>query len=96
VIRDLDLEAFREHLRRSNEPGRRYLVNFHRGPLFTKGGGHHSPLIGYLEDADLAFVLDVNEQFHPWLVPAPRLLAAMDTIDDSTELERGLLLFEPG
>jgi hypothetical protein len=96
VIRDLDLEGFREHLRHSNEPGRRYLVNFHRGPLFTKGGGHHSPLIGYLEDEDLAFVLDVNDEFEPWLVPAPRLFAAMDTIDDATELERGLLLFEPG
>jgi len=96
VIRDLDLEGFREHLRRSNEPGRRYLINFHRGPLFTTGGGHHSPLIGYLEDEDLAFVLDVNEAFEPWLVPAPRLFAAMDTVDDSTELERGLLLFEPG
>jgi Phytochelatin synthase len=95
VLRDLDLEGFREHLRRSNDPDRRYLINFHRGPLFTQGGGHHSPLIGYLEAEDLVFVLDVNEEFQPWLVPAPRLFAAMDTIDDSTAQKRGMLLFEP-
>ena len=30
VLRDLSEEQFREHLRRSNDPGRRYIVNFSR------------------------------------------------------------------
>jgi hypothetical protein len=95
VLRDLDLTAFREHVRRSNDPRRRYVINFLRGPLFREGGGHHSPIGGYLEQEDLVFVLDVNAKFQPWLVETERLYAAMDTIDPATEQARGLLLIEP-
>ncbi|MEZ4451247.1 MAG: phytochelatin synthase family protein [Nannocystaceae bacterium] len=94
VLRDLDLEAFRGHLRRSNDPGRRYVINFLRGPLFREGGGHHSPIGGYLEAEDLVLVLDVNAAFRPWLVESARLFAAMDTIDGSTGEKRGMLLLE--
>ena len=90
VLRYLSPEAFREHLRRSNDPKVRYVVNFHRGPIF--GGGHHSPIGGYLEDEDLVFVLDVNQKFGPWLVPRTRLFAAVDTRDG--ERKRGLLRIE--
>ena len=48
VHRDLDLEAFRALMRRANDPGVRMIVNFHRGPLFSRGGGHHSPISGCL------------------------------------------------
>lgn len=92
VLRDLSLDEFREHMRASNEPGQRYIVNFLRGPLFRKGGGHHSPIGGYLEQEDLVFVLDVNADYQPWLVPTERLHAAVNTIDSSTELNRGMLL----
>jgi hypothetical protein len=68
VLRDLDLAAFREHLRRANDPSRRYVVNFDRGVLFGTGAGHHSPIAGYLVDEDLVLVLDVNERYGPWLV----------------------------
>src|SRR6478672_10787903 len=34
VLRDLDLAQFRAELQHANEPGRRYTVNFTRGPLF--------------------------------------------------------------
>lgn len=94
VIRDLDLPAFRELLKRTNDPSRRFLVNFHRGLLFGKGTGHHSPIAGYLENEDLAFVLDVNEKFGPWLVSTERLFKAMDSIDSSTGKKRGLLEIE--
>jgi hypothetical protein len=94
VLRDLDLAAFREHMRRSNDPQRRYVINFLRGPLFRAGGGHHSPIGGYLEQEDLVFVLDVNAEFQPWLVETERLFAAMDTIDSATEQKRGLLLIQ--
>ena len=95
VLRDLDLEAFREHMRRSNDLDRRYVINFSRGPLFGKGGGHHSPIGGYFEQEDLVFVLDVNADFQPWLVETERLHAAIDTIDPATDRTRGLLLLEP-
>jgi hypothetical protein len=94
VLRDLSLGEFRDHLRRSNDPARRYIVNFHRGLLFSQGVGHHSPIGGYLEDRDLVFVLDVNESFKPWLVSSERLFRAVDQVDSSSQKKRGLLLVE--
>ena len=85
------LEAFREELRHANEPERRLIINFSRRPLFGSGGGHHSPLGGYLEAEDLVFVLDVNASFGPWLVSSARLFEAMDTVDASSGQKRGLL-----
>jgi hypothetical protein len=92
VLRDLTEEQFREHLRRSNDPGRRYIVNFNRERIFGAGGGHHSPIGGYLEHEDLVFVLDVNSQFQPWLVERSRLFSAVNTHDGNKK--RGLLLIE--
>ena len=94
VLRDLDLAGFREQLRHANDLSRRYVVNFSRAPLFGSGGGHHSPIAGYLEDADLVLVLDVNRNYGPWLVRSERLFDAMDTVDWATGRKRGLLLIE--
>jgi hypothetical protein len=92
VLRDLTPEQFQEHLRHSNDPERRYVINFTRKAIFGAGGGHHSPIGGYLETEDLVFVLDVNRDFQPWLVERSRLFAAMDTRDG--DRKRGLLLIE--
>lgn len=94
VQRDLDLGTFRALMRRANDPAVRMIVNFHRGPLFARGGGHHSPVGGYLEDEDLVFVLDVNDDYDPWLARTERVFAATDTIDPASGLERGVLLIE--
>ena len=83
---------FREHLRRSNDPGRRYIVNFSRKHIFGAGAGHHSPIGGYLEPEDLVFILDVNPDYQPWLVERSRLFAVVDTLDG--DKKRGLLLIE--
>jgi len=91
VLRDLTKDAFREHLRRSNDPALRYVVNFQRKAIFGAGGGHHSPIGGYLPAQDLVLVLDVNRNFGPWLVEADRLYAAVDTVDGSSGKKRGLL-----
>ncbi|HEV8245361.1 MAG TPA: phytochelatin synthase family protein [Polyangiaceae bacterium] len=94
LLRDLSLQQFREHLERSNDPSRRYLINFNRGLLFGQGHGHHSPIGGFLADRDLVFVLDVNSDFKPWLVSSERLFRAMDSVDSSSGKKRGLLLIE--
>lgn len=92
VLRGLTAEEFRDHLRRSNDPHYRYVVNFDRAPIFGAGAGHHSPIGGYLEDKDLVLVLDVNQNFRPWLIERERLYAAIDTQDG--DRKRGLLLIE--
>jgi phytochelatin synthase len=92
VLRNLTLAQFRDELRHVNDLDRRYIVNFQRAPLFAQGGGHHSPVAGYLEADDLVLVLDVNENFKPWLVKSERLFKAVDTGD--TEQKRGLLRIE--
>ena len=92
VLRDLTPEMFREHLRRSNDPARRYTINFHRKEIFGSGAGHHSPIGGYLEAEDLVFILDVNQTFRPWLIERNRLFSAMNTMDG--DKSRGLLLIE--
>jgi hypothetical protein len=94
TARDLTLEQFREHLRHSNDPDRRYIVNFSRRQIFGAGAGHHSPIGGYLEKEDLVFVLDVNEAFGVWLVESRRLFDAMNTFDG--ERKRGLLVIQKG
>ena len=92
VFRDLTAEQFLEHLRRSNDISRRYVVDFSRASIFGSGGGHHSPIGGYLEAEDLVLILDVNSKFHPWLIERSRLFAAMNTLDG--DRKRGLLLIE--
>ncbi|MFA1624541.1 phytochelatin synthase family protein [Rhizobium mongolense] len=92
VLRDLTSEAFHEHMRRANDPGRRYIINFSREMIFGAGVGHHSPIGGYLETEDMVFVLDVNEDFKPWLIERERLFSAMDTMDG--DKKRGLLLID--
>jgi hypothetical protein len=39
-------------------------------------------------------VLDVNEKYHPWLVPTDRLWSAVNTVDRQTHQRRGLLLIQ--
>jgi len=94
IVREVDLAGFRALMAQANDPSRRYIVNFHRGPLFGWGGGHHSPIGGYLADRDLVLVLDVNKRFQAWLVPTERLFAAVQTTDKQTGQRRGLLVIE--
>ncbi|MCP5420129.1 MAG: phytochelatin synthase [Gammaproteobacteria bacterium] len=95
VLRDLTFPEFREQLRHTNDLAYRYLINFNRAPLFGVNVGHHSPLGGYLEDHDLVFVLDVLEEYRPFLVPSERLYEAMNTLDMETGKKRGLIRVRP-
>jgi hypothetical protein len=94
AVRPSSVEELRTELRASNSADRRYIANFTRRPLFGGGGGHHSPIGGYLEDEDLAFVLDVNARFGPWLVSTERFFEAIHTISNPvTGTMRGLARF---
>jgi hypothetical protein len=92
VLRNMSAEEFRKHLKSSNDPAHRYIINFDRKMIFGAGAGHHSPTGGYLEDEDLVFVLDVNRVYRPWLVERTRLFDAMNTWDG--DKKRGMLLIE--
>lgn len=92
IIRDPTLVAFRHDLELANDPARRVIINFHRGPLFGRGGGHFSPLLGYLADRDLVLVGDVNAKYKPFLVSSERLWRAMETRDEATGKNRGLIM----
>lgn len=94
VVRDLSLPAFREAMKSSNNPEKRLIVNFHRGPLFGRGAGHFSPILGYLADADLVFVGDVNGDYRPFLVSSERLWRAVATMDGTSGKPRGLLIID--
>jgi hypothetical protein len=95
AVRPRTVAELRTELLASNDATRRYVANFTRSPLFGGGGGHHSPIGGYLEEEDLAFVLDVNSRFGPWLVSPERLFEAIHSIADrSTGTMRGLARFE--
>lgn len=94
-VRPASVEALRDELRGSNDTRRRLITNFARASLFGGGSGHHSPIGGYLEHEDLAFVLDVNSSYGPWLVSTARLFDAMSTVADwSTGKTRGVVRFE--
>lgn len=93
VVRLRDVDHLRDELRKANDERFRYIANFSRRPLFGHGGGHHSPLGGYLERDDLAFVLDVNASYGPWLVEAEKLFDALDTTDRGDGQSRGLVRF---
>lgn len=90
--RNLSETEFRSYLRKANNPSYRIAINFHRGPLFGVNVGHFSPIGGYLEKQDLVFVLDVLEDYRPFLVPTRRLFKAMDTVDFETGKKRGLII----
>jgi hypothetical protein len=92
VARNLSPDDFLAHLRKSNDPARRVIINFSRKPIFGQGGGHHSPIGGYLEAEDLVLVLDVNQNYRPWLISRARLFAAMDTFDGAHK--RGLIVID--
>lgn len=92
VVRPRNPSELRLWLVRAAERDVRVIANFHRGPLFARGGGHHSPLGGLLEPEGLAFVLDTNADYRPWLAPVERLFAAIDTLDEGAGTRRGLLV----
>jgi hypothetical protein len=94
AVRPRSVDELRAELHAANDERWRYIANFTRWALFEGGGGHHSPIGGYLEEEDLAFVLDVNSRYGPWLVSTQRLFDAINTDDGWMPKTRGLARFE--
>lgn len=91
TLRGLSLDQFRAEMAKANDPAHRLIVNFTRAPLFGRGHGHFSPVLGYLADKDLVFVGDVNRNYRPWLVPTARLYEAQAGVDPDSSQSRGVL-----
>ncbi len=91
VVRDPSLAEFRAMMQSTNDPALRFIANFHRGPIFGRGHGHFSPILGYLADRDLVLVGDVNVGYGPFLVSSERLWNAINTVDGETGKSRGLV-----
>jgi hypothetical protein len=103
-------DAYLDVLRKVNDVKYRVSINFLRSPLFGFKrpfwlpinlvscffGGHHSPLLGYLEEQNLVAVFDVNHNYGAFLVDARRLYDAVATfpIVGSQGNPRGLVIAE--
>lgn len=85
--------AIIENLQRANDY---VIVNYHRGVLGQKGGGHISPLGAYDEQSDSFLILDVNPvEGKRWVwADAMTLFNAMRTKDHDDN--RGFLLVREG
>lgn len=94
IFRRPTLDEFQALMHSANDPAFRYVANFHRGPLFGRGHGHFSPILGYLESRDLVLVGDVNADYRPFLVNSERLWRATNTIDSATGNWRGIVRIE--
>jgi hypothetical protein len=64
------------------------LAAYHENTLILRNG--RFPRSEGTSAEDLVFVLDVNENYRPWLIERERLFSAMDTFDG--QQKRGLLL----
>jgi Phytochelatin synthase len=101
-------DAFMSAIQRANDPKVRLSANFLRTPLFGFNqpiffphnvllgffGGHFSPIVGYLEDANLVCVFDVNHNYGAFLVTPQRLYDAIATFDVTSGKSRGLVVTE--
>jgi hypothetical protein len=91
---DTDLERFRE-MARANlaRAGDYMLVNYQRGALGQREGGHISPLAAYSADTDRFLILDVAAYRYPptWVATA-QLWRAMNTLDAASGRSRGFVI----
>jgi len=69
------------------------VASYDRATMGQTGAGHFSPIGGYHETRDLAFLLDVARfKYPPHWVSAQRLWGAMQPVDPTTGRARGWLV----
>jgi glutathione-S-conjugate glycine hydrolase len=75
--------------------GKRVIVDFDRGTLGQKGGGHFSPLAAYHSGQDRFLLMDVARyKLPPCWVPADLLHRAMLEVDTVSGQSRGFLILQ--
>lgn len=102
-------EAFISALKKLNQPDKyRVSVNFLRSAVFGPPsprylpssmllalfGGHHSPVVGYLENEDVVGVFDVNHNYGLLLMSSKQLFEAVDTFDPLSGAKRAIIVTE--
>ncbi|TYZ62788.1 hypothetical protein PybrP1_003595 [[Pythium] brassicae (nom. inval.)] len=90
----LSLDAFREYVKRSCASSDELVVlNYTRKALAQTGDGHFSPVGGYNEASDMLLLLDVARfKYPPHWVRLPLVFEALQCVDTSSGLPRGLVL----
>lgn len=91
---DSSLEAFRAIATANlGRPGDYVVVNYQRGALGQREGGHISPLAAYNAASDRFLLLDVAAyRYPPTWVTAADLWTAMNTVDGVSGRTRGFVL----
>lgn len=91
---DTSLQAFRAvAMANLSHAGDYVLVNYERGALGQREGGHISPLAAYTASSDQFLLLDVAaHRYPPTWVSAAALWRAMNTLDRASGDSRGFVL----
>lgn len=93
---DLSLDQFRSIVKHSCATSNEIVVlNYSRKVLGQTGDGHFSPIGGYHEENDMVLLLDVARfKYPPHWVRLPLVYEAMQKIDQSIGLPRGLVVLK--
>lgn len=96
--RDTTLEGFRTLARENlGRAGDYVVVNYERGALGQREGGHISPLAAYNPASDRFLILDVAAyRYPPTWVTATSLWNAMNTVDSTSGRTRGFAVVQDG
>lgn len=92
----LSLERFREIVKRVCATSDEIVVlNYTRKVLDQTGDGHFSPIGGYNEASDMVLMLDVARfKYPPHWVRLPLVFEAIQRVDQSSGLPRGLVVLK--
>lgn len=92
----LSLDAFRGIVKRSCATSNEIVVlNYSRKVLGQTGDGHFSPIGGYHAESDMVLLLDVARfKYPPHWVRLPLVFEAMQKVDESIGLPRGLVVLK--
>ncbi|KAG1701883.1 hypothetical protein DVH05_010374 [Phytophthora capsici] len=95
---DFTLEQFREIVKRSCATNSEIVVlNYSRKVLGQTGDGHFSPIGGYHAERDMVLLMDVARfKYPPHWVKLSRVFEAMQRMDPSMDLPRGLVVLKEG
>ncbi|EGZ12500.1 hypothetical protein PHYSODRAFT_563256 [Phytophthora sojae] len=95
---DFTLEQFRDIVKHSCATSSEIVVlNYSRKVLGQTGDGHFSPIGGYHAERDMVLLMDVARfKYPPHWVKLSMVFDAMQRIDQSMDLPRGLVILREG